>query len=331
MVDALLGEGASVVAIDKLFIKSFKYDDLSRRLKRLGLIYAKHAVPTDINNTFVQIDLETQKDKLQNLLRNVDVVFHLAALFGGRQYVDEHQSECARMLAVDQNVIDATFNAGVPFFHYASSACVYPPGFQSSSESQALKETDVGMDSVRGEEWWKGSDNLYGWAKLMGELQCKVYHDEKGLSTSTCRYLTVYGPGEFDSSHAIPALIERALGRANPFEIWGSGRQERGFTYVDDIVAGSITAVERIRNGTPINLGTNVRYSVDEVAARIVQLVGYKPEIVHDARKPEGPFSRGLDITRAKILLDWEPKMIFGEGLKRTVAWHRGLQIEQSA
>ncbi|MFN3622197.1 MAG: NAD-dependent epimerase/dehydratase family protein, partial [Nitrososphaerales archaeon] len=72
-------------------------------------------------------------------------------------------------------------------------------------------------------EGWRSSDNLYGFAKLMGELQLKVMYEEKGFKSSICRYLTVYGPGQFDASHAIAALIERALDKEDPYVVWGSG------------------------------------------------------------------------------------------------------------
>ncbi len=80
-----------------------------------------------------------------------------------------------------------------------------------------MKEDDI----LATGEGWASSDNLYGFAKLMGEMQLIVFNKEHGFKTSACRYLTVYGPGEFDSSHAIAALIEKALKKQDPFEVWG--------------------------------------------------------------------------------------------------------------
>ncbi len=152
------------------------------------------------------------------LARNADAVFHLSAVFGGREFVDTRQADCSKMLSIDHNVIDASFEAGVERFHFASSACVYPDSLQKNPK-YLLKESDI----LSTGEGWKSSDNLYGFAKLMGELQCVVFHKEKGMKTSACRYLTVYGPGEYDTSHAISALIEKALDRMNPYVVWGSG------------------------------------------------------------------------------------------------------------
>jgi nucleoside-diphosphate-sugar epimerase len=260
------------------------------------------------------------------LASEAEVVFHLSAVFGGREFVDKHQVECSKMLAMDHNAIEASFQAGVERFHYSSSACVYPDSLQVRPD-YLLKESDI----LSTGDGWKSSDNLYGFAKLMGELQCKVFHSEKGLKTSACRYLTVYGPGELDTSHAISALIEKALDEKNPYVVWGSGNQERGFTYVTDIVDGSILACERITDGTGVNLGWDKRYSIREVAKMILEIVGRKPKMLFDPSKPEGPFSRAMDISLAKRLLKWEPKVDLHEGLERTITWHKSLRVEQLA
>lgn len=317
IVDMLLSKGAEVTVADKIHLEST--DRLyKRKIERLDFIYAKHGLMP----IFQLIDLATEPYRFQLLAEKQDIVFHLAAFFGGREFVNIRQVDSAKMLAVDYNVIDGCYRAGVERVHYASSACVYPDSLQKD-RNYLLKEEDA-MSTGEG---FAGADNLYGWAKLMGELQCKVYHDEKDLKTSTCRYLTVYGEGELDASHAIAALTEKALDKQDPYEIWGSGKQERGFTYVSDTVDGSIKACELITDGTPINLGVDVRYNLDEVATLILYLCKHNPkEIKHLIDKPEGPFSRALDITRAKQMLDWTPKVSLNKGLRLTVDWHRKLR-----
>lgn len=318
LADRLLQRGASVTIVDKLLLPN-QSGSWSVKVRRLEAIYKGHGyrtVPLEL------LDLAVEKQRFQLLAQRCDVVFHLSAVFGGRQFVDTRQADCSKMLSIDHNVIDAASEAGVDRLHYASSACVYPDSLQTS-RTYLLKESDI----LSTGDGWKSSDNLYGFAKLMGELQCLVFHMEKGLKTSACRYLTVYGPGEFDTSHAISALIERALAREDPFIIWGSGRQERGFTFVDDIAEGSILATERVVDGTPINLGWEKRYAIADVAGLILKLSGHTPKkLVFDKSKPEGPYSRALDLTRARKLLDWEPKVDLAEGLRRTIAWHRKLK-----
>jgi len=322
MVDQLLELGAEVTVVDKLQLTTGSLT-WNRKLTRLESIFRKHG----INHIPLEIcDLETDKERFQNLARRAEVVFHMSAVFGGREFVDTKQAECSRMLAMDHNAIEASFQAGVECFHYSSSACVYPDSLQSRPD-YLLKEDDILSTGER----WKSSDNLYGFAKLMGELQCKVFHEEKGLNTSACRYLTVYGPGELDTSHAISALVEKALDEMNPYVVWGSGNQERGFTYVTDIVKGSILACEKVTDGTGVNLGWDKRYSIRDVAKMILEITRHRPEIVFDKSKPEGPYSRALDISLAKQLLGWEPKVDLQEGLERTIAWHKAMRLERLA
>jgi UDP-glucose 4-epimerase len=323
LVDRLLTLGADVTVVDKIFLAN-QPTLFAEKLKRLDAIFKRHGIAVPKLQT---LDLSTQKIEFELLARHCDVVFHLSAVFGGREFVNTRQADCAKMFAVDHNVIDAASSAGVKKLHYASSACVYPDSLQTKG-SAPLKE----IDALSTGEGFKGADNIYGWAKLMGEQQLQVYHKERGLEGSTCRYLTVYGPGELDTSHAVPALVEKALAHQDPFVIWGTGKQQRGFTYVDDIVDGSIRACERITDGIPINLGSPERLSIDEVASQIFEASHWKPARVrHDYSKPEGPFARSLSIDRAFRVLDWTPKIHFHDGIQTTVAWHRSQKLEVAA
>jgi len=313
LVDRLLGLGASVTVVDKLLIPSKSWV-WQAKLGRLSEIYRKHGI-TEMD--FQMIDLERETDRFQLLAKDHDVVFHLSAVFGGREFVDTHQVECSKMLAIDHNVISTSFDAGIEHLHYSSSACVYAPSL--NQPGKLLKENDI-LSTAEG---WQSSDNLYGFAKLMGEMQLSCYRIEKGFKSSVCRYLTVYGPGELDASHAIAALIEKALDKQDPYVVWGSGNQERGFTYVDDIVNGSVLAVERISDATPINLGWDKRFTISEVANLILKISNHKPrQIKYDKSKPEGPFSRALDISRARSLLGWKPNFDLEAGLDKTIEWH---------
>ncbi|HEV2390624.1 MAG TPA: NAD-dependent epimerase/dehydratase family protein [Nitrososphaerales archaeon] len=313
LVDRLLGLGASVTVVDKLVSGGSSWI-WEAKLARLSEIYSKHGVESPPLHC---LDLSTERDRFRLLASANDVVFHLAAVFGGREFVDVHQTECSRMLAIDHNVISASHEAGVESLHYSSSACVYPPSL--NTPGHLLKEDDI----LSTGEGWKASDNLYGFAKLMGEMQLLALHNEHGFKSSVCRYLTVYGPGELDASHAIAALIEKALDRQDPFVVWGSGNQERGFTYVDDIVSGSLLASEAVTDASPINLGWDKRYSIRDVAELILRTSGHVPrKVKYDLSRPEGPFSRALDISRARAI-GWEPTVDLEEGLLKTIDWHR--------
>lgn len=319
IVDKLLDEGAEVTVADKLLLNNNPSIGQAK-LKRLSRIYEKHGLR---DAKLCVIDLLNERHRFEILARDHEVVFHLSAVFGGREFVDIHQAECSKMLAIDHNVISGSFEAGVEHVHYASSACVYAPSL--NKPGYLLKEDDI----LSTGEGWNSSDNLYGFAKLMGEMQLLAFRNEHGLKSSVCRYLTVYGPGELDASHAIAALMEKAIKRQDPYEVWGSGNQERGFTYVDDIADGSILAAEKITDSTPINLGWDQRYKIREVADMILEVTGHRPnKVVFDKTRPEGPFSRALDVDRAKQMLGWAPKVGLRQGLERTAEWHKAVSSE---
>jgi len=314
LVDALLGRGLDVVVADQLIAPNTRPEVWKRRMDRYYAICKKHQAEPHLEI----IDLSTDRERLKHILtrNNVDTVFMLSAVFGGRGYVDDQQSDCSIGFAIDQNTIRACYESGtVERVSYSSSACVYPPSL--NKVGYLLKESDV----LSTGEGFASSDNLYGFQKIMTELTLKVFSQERGLKASSCRYLTVYGAGEFPTTHAISVLCERALRREDPYLVWGSGEQERGFTYVTDIVEGQILAAEKIADGTAFNLGWDKRYKIKDVVAMILDIVGYKPKIIFDKSKPEGPFSRALDVSFSKKALGWTPKVDLREGLELTLKW----------
>lgn len=316
LVDALLGRGLDVVVCDQLIAPNTNPQVWKRRIDRYDEICSKHGAQHKLEI----IDLSVERERLKHVLtrNNIDTVFMLSAVFGGRGFVDEHQAECSIGFAIDENTIRACYESGtVERISYASSACVYPASL--NKPGYALRESDA----LSTGEGFKSSDNLYGFQKLMTELTLQVFSKEHDLKTSSCRYLTVYGPGEFYSTHAISELCQRALKHEDPFLVWGSGEQERGFTYVTDIVEGQILAAEKITDGTAVNLGWDKRYKMKDVVSMILETIAYEPKLFYDKSKPEGPFSRGLDVTLAKKLLGWEPKIDLREGLALTIEWMR--------
>ena len=320
MVDKMLEKGAKVTVADQLIAPNANPDLWKRRLDRYYDICKRHGTEPQLEI----VDLSSERERLKSILakNDIDTVFMLSAVFGGRGYVDNQQAACSIGFAIDQNTIRACQESGtVERVSYSSSACVYPPSL--NKPGYLLKESDV-LSTAEG---FASSDNLYGFQKLMSEMTLNVYAQEHGLKTSSCRFLTVYGPGEFPTTHAISMLCQRALRREDPFTVWGSGSQERGFTYVSDIVEGQILAAEKISDGTAVNLGTDKRYKIRDVVEMILEGVGYKPRLEFDKSKPEGPFSRALDISLARKLLGWEPKVDLNEGLRQTINWMKNQNL----
>ncbi|HEY4580987.1 MAG TPA: NAD-dependent epimerase/dehydratase family protein, partial [Candidatus Acidoferrales bacterium] len=141
------------------------------------------------------------------------------------------------------------------------------------------------------------------------------------LKAASCRYFTVYGPRGVEN-HAVIAMIARAFIGQNPFEVWGDGTQIRNWTFIDDIVSGTILAGEKIDDGTPVNLGTMERVRVIDAVRMVLEYTGHKAEIKFLPNMPTGPLNRVADNSLARKLLGWEPKTMFCEGLKRTIDWY---------
>ncbi len=298
LTDQLLARGAKVRVVDDLS---------SGHLGNLQEPLAKSAIE------FIQADMR-EPGVTRAAMHGVDTVFHLAADHGGRGYVDLHQAGPASNFFLDGLVFWEAVRAKVKKVVFASSGCVYPNFLQSDVN----KELYLTEDLTNGPN---DADNMYGWAKLMAEFTLRAYHKEHGLGAASCRYFTVYGPRGVEN-HAVIAMIARAFLRQSPFEVWGDGTQIRNWTYIDDIVEGTILAGEKISDATAVNLGTMERIRVLDAVKMVCDVTGHKAEIKLRPDMPTGPLNRVADNSLAKKLLGWEPKVPFREGLKRTIDWY---------
>ncbi len=157
----------------------------------------------------------------------------------------------------------------------------------------------------------------------MGEMALRAYHREYGVKACSIRIFTAYGERE-NETHAIIALIAKALVRMDPFEIWGTGDQDRNFTYVGDIVDAMLLAAEKIEDASPVNAGRADRITLNQAAEIVFRLVDWRPQKTsHDLSKPVGVASRAADLKRAKAVLSWEPRISYKEGFRRTIEWYR--------
>jgi UDP-glucose 4-epimerase len=248
--------------------------------------------------------------------QNIETVFHLAADHGGRGYISQYPANCATNMALDNIVYESAANNGVGRICFASSACTYPTDIQQ--ERQRLREEMVSFEE-RGGAY---ADEVYGWAKLMGERSLQAYNEQYDIDTSTVRIFTAYGPRE-NETHAIVAFMAKAYARQDPFPIWGDGEQTRNFTYVKDITQVLRLAAENITDGTPVNAGISRYVTMNEAVEIIFDYLDWEPsEINYLTDKPEGVRHRAADTTRAEELLGWEPQYTVEEGIKNTLDWY---------
>ncbi len=248
-------------------------------------------------------------------------VFHLAAAHGGRGYIETHPVECLNNIVLDHTVFTAAADAGAEKVVFASSACVYPTHLQASDDERLLlRESDAGFD----EPGTTSPDGEYGWAKLSGELQLRAFHSERGMSGVACRIFTSYGERE-NETHAVIALIAKAVARLDPYPIWGNGLQTRNFTYVHDTAMGLALAGARLEGFATINIGSSQHHTIVDLLDEIFRAVGWRPKAIHrELDRPVGVRSRAADVSACETRLGWRPVVSLADGVARTASWYAG-------
>ena len=178
------------------------------------------------------------------------------------------------------------------------------------------------------EEYWGnvnpvGPRGVYDEAKRFAEALTMAYHRYHGLDTRIVRIFNTYGPRmRMQDGRVVPNFILQAL-KGEPLTVYGQGEQTRSFQYVDDLVAGIGRLLESGEH-YPVNIGNPHEMTVLQFAKKILELTGSKSEIAYRPLPQDDPQVRQPDITKARTLLKWEPKVDLDEGLKKTIDYFRG-------
>lgn len=302
LVDALLGLGAHVRVIDDF--SSGKRSNLAHHPKLAT----------------VEGDLR-DREFAQSAMLESDYVFHLAAIHGGRGFIETQQREILANLAIDNNVFSSSLDAGVGTIVHASSACAYPTGLQDSEDIRLLlAEDQAGMDAP--EKCFP--DGVYGWIKLLGEYQLETAVGGSGVKGRSARIFTAYGERE-NESHAAMALMAKALLGMDPYPIWGNGQQTRNFTYVADTVHGLLLlGSDQDSNEFDVyNVGTSDHVRVIDFVKAIFDQLGWKPATTDfQLDRPVGVSSRASDNRKIEGRFGWSPSVSIQRGVELTLAWY---------
>lgn len=173
-----------------------------------------------------------------------------------------------------------------------------------------------------------GPRGVYDEAKRFGEALTMAYHRYKGVDTKIVRIFNTYGPRmRPNDGRAIPTFIPQAL-HNEPLTVFGDGSQTRSFCYVDDLIEG-IYRLMMSDYHEPVNIGNPHEMTVREMAELVIKIAGSSSVIIEKPLPENDPKVRQPDISLAKKLLDWEPKVPIEEGLKITIDWYRNLFSEQ--
>lgn len=185
------------------------------------------------------------------------------------------------------------------------------------------------------EEYWGnvnpvGPRGVYDEAKRFLEAMTMAYHTFHGVETRIVRIFNTYGPRmRLDDGRALPTFMGQAL-RNEDITVFGDGSQTRSFCYCDDLIEG-IYRLLMSDHPHPVNIGNPIEITIKEFAEEVVELVGSTSKIAYVDLPKDDPKVRQPDITKAGELLGWEPKVDRSEGLKRTLAYFKGLPEFQAA
>lgn len=264
---------------------------------------------------FVRADLRNMEECLK-ICKGKEIVMNLAARVGGIEYNRLHLGTMFRdNMLISLNVLDAARQVGVERFLVVSSACAYPHNCTiPTPEEEGFKESP------------EPTNEGYGWAKRMAEVQGRLYTQEFGMRIGIVRPYNCYGPRDhfdLEKSHVIPALIKRIFDGEDPLVVWGNGEQSRAFLYVEDLARGLIEAIEKYPVPDPINVGTDEEIKIKDLVKLLLKLSGKNPKAIFDPSKPEGQPRRNCDTRKAKKKIGFEAKVKLSEGLKRTIDWYQ--------
>lgn len=237
-------------------------------------------------------------------------VFHFAAIVGGRAKIDGDPMMVALDLSIDAEFFYWITRAKPARVLYPSSSAAYPVSKQTEENTIQLKESDIDFNNMG------QPDMTYGWTKLTGEYLAKIASEYYGVHITCVRPFSGYGEDQ-DYSYPIPAIARRAVHKEAPFEVWGTGYQGRDFVHIDDVLDCIAVAMDKIGDGTAINIGMGKLTNFREIIKVFTGFAGYDPEIKQLLDKPVGVHSRYCNMDWVKENLGWEPKISVEEGMRR--------------
>jgi dTDP-glucose 4,6-dehydratase len=288
--DALLNEGHTVVGVDNLCTGDLANLAHLSREARFSLIEQDICKPFDAGK--------------------VDYVFNFASPASPVDYTRLGVETLLVGSAGTLNTLDLArkYNAG--YLHASTSECYGDPEVHPQVETYWGNVNPIGPRSV------------YDEAKRFSEATVMAYHRYYGVDTHLVRIFNTYGPRlQASDGRVISNLMMQAL-RGEPLTIYGEGSQTRSFCYVSDLIEG-ILCLSRSAEHLPVNIGNPDEWTILECAREVQAVTGSNSKILFEPLPQDDPTRRRPDITKAKTLLGWEPKINLHEGLKKSLAYFK--------
>ncbi len=283
-----------------------------RRLEALGC----HNLLT---RTRSELDLRDQAAVNQFFLEHRPaLVFLSAARVGGILANSSHPAEFLHdNLAIQTNVIHASWRYGAKKLLFFGSSCIYP-----RLAPQPIREECLLTGAL------EATNEAYAIAKIAGLKLVAAYRTEYGFSGISVMPTNLYGPGDnfdLESSHVLPAMIRRfheaKVSGAAEVTLWGTGTPRREFLYVDDLANAACFLMENYDSPELLNIGVGEDLTIAELAVLVAQVIGYKGRIVFDPSRPDGTPRKLLDLSRIRKL-GWYAQVRLEQGIASTYQWY---------
>jgi nucleoside-diphosphate-sugar epimerase len=264
----------------------------------------------------LQLDLRDWNNCFQ-ATKGIEKVYNLAANMGGIGYITRVGAEIMHdNTLINTNMLEASRRNKVGEYFFSSSACIYPISRQMAPDVAALREEDAYPASP---------DSFYGWEKIYAEKMCESYVRDHGMKVRIGRYHNVYGPGgtyNGGREKSVAGLCRKVaeVPDRGTITVWGDGEQTRSYCYIDDAVQATVTLMESDHH-EPINIGSDRLVTVNNLADIIIRQSGKTITKQYDLTAPQGVRGRNADLTLARKILGWEPKVSLEEGIRQTYTW----------
>jgi dTDP-glucose 4,6-dehydratase len=297
LTDRLLGEGYSVVGVDNLCTGNLE-----------NIAHLTH----EPRFQFEELDICQPFD-----LGAVDYVFNFASPASPPEYLRLAIETLRVGSAGVENTLEIAARYGAGHLHASTSECYGDPLEHPQTESYWGHVNPVGPRSV------------YDEAKRYAEALVMAYHRSRGVNTHLVRIFNTYGPRLHpDDGRVISNFMMQAL-RGESITIYGDGGQTRSFCYVSDLIEG-ILRLSRSDEHMPVNIGNPGEFTILECAQAVLEVTGAKSELRFEDLPEDDPTRRCPDITKARQLLGWEPKIQLKEGLQKSLAFFRSKVVAKS-
>ncbi len=297
LAEALLNRGDFVFGMDNFdpfYPEKIKRKNLETSLKHSGFKFYQESI------------LDPKALRLIFEENGITHVVHLAAKAGVRPSIAEPLAYQKCNIEGTNNILEAMRHFDVNKLVFASSSSVY-----GNNKKIPFSETDNVDNPI----------SPYAATKKAGELICHTYHHLFGMNIFALRFFTVYGPRQRPEM-AIHKFT-RAIDRNEPVDVYGFGEPKRDYTYIDDIIQGVLSAIDRVKGYEIINLGESQTILTSDLISEIEEALGKKAIRRDLPMQPGDVIQTFAEVDKAKKLLDYQPSTSISEGLRKFINWYR--------